>query len=166
MFTDAIADIDAPIITKARGGVLEIDTLRDLGQVGPSQVCTTTDQLRELRGESGEDGLAQLARGNGRVSRTVYGEGSFPAVRQFASNTSGEFSVFCRVFLPIRREELVPIRFELRSPLTDEVVDLLYFGRNEELLLGEAPLLFKLLDIIGLESCQGISLGKRLERTS
>ena len=74
--------------------------------------------------------------------------------------------MFCRVPFPIRREELVPIRFELGAPLADEVVDLLYFGRNEEFLLGEAPLLFKLLDIISLESCEGISLRKRLERMS
>ena len=65
--------------------------------------------------------------------------------------------MFCRVLLPIRREESVPIRFELGTPLADEVVDLLYFGRNEELLLGEAPLLFKLLDIISLERYEGLS---------
>jgi hypothetical protein len=50
--------------------------------------------------------------------------------------------------------------------LADEIVDLLYFRGNEEFLLGEAPLLFKLLDIIRLESCEGISLRRRLERTS
>ena len=166
MLTDAIADIDALIITKARAGGLEVDALRDLGQVGPSQVCTTTDQVRELGGESGEHSLAQLAGGDGRVSRFVHGQGLLPAVGQFTSNTAGEFSVFCRVPLPIRRESSVPIRFKLGAPLTDEIVDLLYFGRNEEFLLGEAPLLFKLLDIISLESCEGISLGKRLERTS
>ena len=74
--------------------------------------------------------------------------------------------MFSGVPLPIRREELVPIRFELGTPLADEVVDRLYFRRNEELLLGEAPLLFKLLDIIGLESCEGLGLEKRLKRTS
>ena len=74
--------------------------------------------------------------------------------------------MFCRVPLLIRREELTPIRFELGAPLADEVVDRLHFGRNEEFLLREAPLLFKLLDIISLESCEGISLRKRLERMS
>jgi len=74
-----------------------------------------------------------------------------PAVGQFTGDTASEFGVFFGVPLPIAREEPVPIRFELGAPLADEVVDLLCFGRNEELLLGEAPLLFKLLDIISLE---------------
>lgn len=160
VFTNAIADIDTFIITKTRAGGLEVNTLRNLGQVRPSQVCTSTEQIRELWGESGEHVLAQLARGDGRVSGLVHGQSLFPAVGQFTPDTAGELGVFCRVPLPIRREESVPIRFELGTPLTDEVIDLLYFGRNEKLLLREAPLLFKLLDIIGLESCEGISLRK------
>ena len=64
VFTDAIADIDTLIITKTRAGGLEVNTFRDLGQVRPSQVCTSTEQLREHWGESGEHGLAQLARGD------------------------------------------------------------------------------------------------------
>ena len=43
VFTDTIADIDALIITKTRAGGLEVNTLRDLGQVRSSQVCTATD---------------------------------------------------------------------------------------------------------------------------
>lgn len=50
--------------------------------------------------------------------------------------------------------------------MADEIVDLLYFGGNEEFILGEAPLLFKLLDIISLEGYEGISLRRRLARTN
>ena len=158
VFTDAIADIDTLIITKTRAGGLEVNTLRDFGQVRPSQVCTSAEQIRELWGESGEHVLAQLARGDGRVSGLVHGQSLLPAVGQITPDTAGELGVFCRVLLPIRCEESVPIRFELGALLADEVVDLLYLGRNEEFLFREAPLLFKLLDIIGLESCDGISL--------
>lgn len=166
VLTDAIADINALIITKTRAGGLEVNTLRDLGQVGPSQVRTATNQLRELGGKGREHGFAQLARGDGRICRLVHRESLLPAVGQFTRNTASEFGVFFRVPLLIRREESVPIRFELGALLADEIVDLLYFGRNKELLLREAPLLFKLLDIISLESCEGISSRERQEGTS
>ena len=80
VFTDAIADIDTLIIAKTRAGGLEVDALRDLGQVRPSQVCTATDQFRELGSDRGEDGLAQLARGDSRVSGLVHRQGLLPTI--------------------------------------------------------------------------------------
>src|SRR5260221_5555499 len=78
VFADAIADIDTLVIAKTAWR-LEVNALRDLGQVGPGQVCTTTEHLRELGSDSGENSLAQLARGDSGIIGLVHGQGLLPA---------------------------------------------------------------------------------------
>ena len=152
MLADTVADVAAGPVANAENGGLEVDGVLPAGVVGARQVSGAGEQLGDDVVDLLEDGLGQLAGGDGGVGGLVDGQVLLPALRELAGETAGEVGVLGGVLGAELLEELVPLLLlggTLGGVLVVEVVDLL--GDDEGLLGVEAEAGLDTLAVIGLE---------------
>ena len=152
VLTHTVAEVAAGPLANAQLGGLEVDGVLPAGVVGASQVSRARQQLGDDIVDLLQDGLRQLTRGDGAVSRLVGREALLPALGQLAGETAGEVSTLGGVSLLVLLEELVPLLLlggTVGTVLVVKVIDLL--GHDEALLGVEAEQLLDALGVIGLE---------------
>lgn len=164
MLTHTIADIPSRVVTETSAGGLEVNSLLDTGQVGPSQIRRSTNELNDGARDGLEDLLGKRAGRDRWVADLVDGKLLLPALRELTSNAAGELGVFLGVLLPVRSEELVPRGLEGSTALADLGVRRLgRIGDNKVSLGVESELGLDVSSVVGLESCW--SRSKKYEKS-
>lgn len=152
VLTHTVAEVAAGPLANAVLRGLEVNGVLPAGVVGAGQIGGTGQQLGDDTVDLLEDGLGQLAGGNGGVGGGVGGEALLPALGQLARETAGEVSTLGGVLLLVLLEQGVPLLLlgsTLGGVLVVQVVDGL--GNDEALLGVEAEQLLDVLGIVGLE---------------
>lgn len=164
VLTDTVADISASVVTETGGLGLEVNSALPASQVGTSQISRATEELGNGVHDLAQNGLGKLARSDSSISRSVDGQVLLPALGQITLLSSLEVSGLVGEALGVLGNQLVPLLLvggALRRVLAVEIIDLL---GDVESLIGEAPLLLELLDVIGLEGRTVNTVGALLER--
>lgn len=154
MLTHTIADISSRVVSKTSALGLEVDRLLDTGQVGPSQIRRSTNELNNGARDGLEDLFGERTRRDRWVADLVDGKLLLPALGKLTRNAAGELGVVLGMLLLVRRQELLPLGLEGSTTLADlGVCGLGLIGNNKVSLGVKAELGLDVGGIVGLESC-------------
>lgn len=166
VLADTVAEVAARPVTETGGRGLEVNGLSPAGVVGAGQVSRAGEKLGNSLVDLLEDGLGELARGNGGVGGGVAGQALLPTLGELTGKATSELSGLGGVLGGVLLEESVPLGLLLStflSVLSVEVIDVL--ADVEGLLRVEAEERLDLLDVVGLEGVAVDTVGALEEGT-